>query len=247
MASKKKPEIPVANSRPKIWIVGGGYEYIRLFYNLGCDGAKNLEDADVVLFTGGEDVNPELYGEPILAKTFFNRARDAKEKAIFEAALERDLPMVGICRGGQFLNVMNKGSMYQHVTNHALGEQRTHKAFIEVPPYKSKKNDGEVVKREIEVTSTHHQMMIPGPEAMVLLTARESYERQKPDRLYVGLPEEDSLDTEAVFYDATNCLCFQPHPEFSKAPGDLIDFFEECLDNFVFPRIPLRDLPKETK
>ena len=59
--------------RYRVYVVGGGYEYIRMLFNLGYDGAKGLEDADVVLFTGGEDVNPELYGEVCMAKTNFSR------------------------------------------------------------------------------------------------------------------------------------------------------------------------------
>lgn len=216
--------------RTRVYVVGGGFEYIRLMYKLNCDGAKGLDDADVVLFTGGEDVNPELYGEICMTKTCFSRSRDDKEQAIYKEALRREIPMVGICRGGQFLNVMNGGRMWQHVTHHA----GNHKAFVQVAPFlKGKK------PREVEVTSTHHQMMIPAKHGMVLLTALESLEKMGPALSKVGKNEKDP-DTEVVFYDDTNCLCFQPHPEFSSAPTDCVDLFEEFLDNFIFPRIPLR-------
>lgn len=231
--SKKTTEEPTKSKRPKIWIVGGGFEYIKLFYDLGCDGARNLDDADVVVFTGGADVNPELYGEPCMAKTNYDRLRDQKEQEIFKAAVDLEIPMVGICRGGQFLNVMNGGGLFQHVTNHA---GRIHLARIEIPPFSGKDKN---VRRTINVTSTHHQMMRPTEEAIVLLTARESMERITPTKHFAGLPREDNPDIEAVFYDDTNCLCFQPHPEYSQAPSELVDFFEECLDNFIFPRIPL--------
>jgi GMP synthase-like glutamine amidotransferase len=200
-------------------------------FRLGCDGAKGLDDADIVLFTGGEDVNPELYGEAPMAKTHYNRLRDDKEQAIYAAALERELPMVGICRGGQFLNVMNKGKMWQHVNNHC----GNHIARIEVPPFR---DNGK--RRTIEVTSTHHQMMIPAPEGFVLATALEATEKDSPAYAKVGKSQEE-LDTEVVWYEGTNCLCFQPHPEFGRAPADCVDFFEECLDNYIFPNIPLRN------
>jgi len=214
--------------RPRIYVVGGGFEYIRLLFNLGYSGAKGLEDADVVLFTGGEDVNPELYGEIPLAKTHFSRLRDDKEQAIYHAALERELPMVGICRGGQFLNVMNGGKMWQHVSGHT----RAHNARIEIPPF----NKGNK-RRTITVTSTHHQMMIPTEDAIVLLTACEALEKTGPAITKIGKKQEDP-DTEAVFYPDTKCLCFQPHPEYASATPECVDFFEECLDNFIFPVIP---------
>lgn len=226
MSDKKTPH------RPKVYVVGGGIDYIRLMYTLNCDGAKGVEDADVVLFTGGEDVNPALYGELPLAKTHFSVERDAREKLIYEAALKRGIPMVGICRGGQFLNVMNGGKMWQHVNMHALAG--THKAFIEVAPYNKNKT-----RREIQVTSTHHQMMIPAKHGMVLLTATEATEKDCAGKSVTGKIKTDP-DVEAVFYDDTDCLCFQPHPEYKNAPTDCVDFFEECLDNFIFPRLPLK-------
>lgn len=225
---KKETEtIPSAPARPKVYVVGGGFEYIRLMYTLGCDGATTLDEADVVLFTGGEDVNPELYGEACMAKTNFNRLRDDKESAIFSAALEREIPMVGICRGGQFLNVKNGGKMWQHVNGHT----RNHIARIEIAPFV-----GKAQRRTIEVTSTHHQMMIPTDEAFILATANESTEKHSPAITEIGKREND---TEVVWYDDTHCLCFQPHPEFGNAPAGCVDFFEECLDNFVYPNVPL--------
>jgi gamma-glutamyl-gamma-aminobutyrate hydrolase PuuD len=222
MSVKKEEE----KSRPKCYVVGGGFEYIRLMYSLGCDGAKGLDDADFVLFTGGEDVNPELYGEPCMAKTNFNRFRDEKEHLIYLGALERELPMVGICRGGQFLNVENGGKMWQHVTGHC----RSHLARIEVPPFGE---NGQ--RRTIQVTSTHHQMMIPTDDAIILCTASEADEKICPTLSKIGKEEDD---VEVVVYPDTNCLCFQPHPEFGNATADCVDFFEECLDDWIYPNIP---------
>jgi gamma-glutamyl-gamma-aminobutyrate hydrolase PuuD len=225
-----KPTAKVVNERPRVYIVGGGFEYIRLMFNLGCTGAKGLDDADVVLFTGGEDVYPGLYGEVAMAKTNFNRIRDDKEVAIYKQALERELPMIGICRGGQFLNIMNGGKMWQHVTCHA----GNHLARIEIPPFNGKGKDK---RRTIEVTSTHHQMMIPSPDGIVLLTANEALEKLSPGKEVVG-KDADKPDTEAVFYEDTGCLCFQPHPEFAFCPPDCVDFFEELCKDWVFPLIP---------
>jgi gamma-glutamyl-gamma-aminobutyrate hydrolase PuuD len=214
--------------RPKAYIVGGGLDYIRLLFSLGCDGAKGLDDADFVVFTGGEDVNPELYGEIPMAKTHFNRYRDDKEIAVYRGAIDRELPMVGICRGGQFLNVMNGGKMWQHVNGHT----QSHPARIETPPFNS---DGK--RRTIMVTSTHHQMMRPAEHAIVLMIADVATEKNSVEKTIMGKMEDDA---EVVFYDDSHCLCFQPHPELRYAGPELVDYFEECLDNYIYPRIPLR-------
>lgn len=219
----------IKNSRPRVYVVGGGLEYIRLMYDLRCDGATSVEDADLILFTGGEDVDPELYGERPHKRTTYNRARDDKERAIYERALARDIPMVGICRGGQFLNVMNGGKMWQHVTGHTT----SHMAFVEIPPF----NEGGKKRILQNVTSTHHQMMIPTDEGMVLLTALEAWEKETGMGYTKMGKELTEPDIEAVWYAGTSCLCFQPHPEYKTANAQLVDFFEECLENFVFPLI----------
>jgi anthranilate/para-aminobenzoate synthase component II len=243
MSNKKKDvkdhtkELP----RPRAYVVGGGFDYIRLLFSLGCDGAKGVDDADFVVFTGGEDVNPELYGEIALAKTRFNRDRDIKEQAIYRAALDRELPMVGICRGGQFLNVMNGGRMWQHVNNHT----GNHIIRVEIPPFVVGNK-----RRSVMVTSTHHQMMIPADHAIIIATADIATEKDRAGKSVSGRHDDDP-DTEVVFYDDTNCLCFQPHPEVNWAPADCVDFFEECLDDWIYPRIPLRKpsiiIPNATK
>lgn len=226
--TSKVKETQEEKQRPKCYIVGGGFDYIKLMYKLGCDGAKGLDDADFVLFTGGEDVNPELYGEVPLAKTHYNRERDDLEVMLYQGALDRDLPMVGICRGGQLLNVLSGGKMWQHVNGHT----GSHVARIETPPFNT---DGK--RRTIRVTSTHHQMMIPGEDAFVLATALEASQKDGP-LLSVAGKSEENPDTEVVWYEDTHCLCFQPHPEMFTAGADCVDFFEECLDNFIYPNIP---------
>jgi hypothetical protein len=106
-------------------------------------------------------------------------------------------------------------------------------ARVELPPF----NDSGK-RRTIQVTSTHHQMMIPTEDAVVLLTANIALEKNAPAYTRIGRGGEKEPDTEAVWYQDTNSLCFQPHPEFGSASPDCVDFFEECLENFVYPQIP---------
>lgn len=80
-----------------------------------------LDGLDGVIFSGGADVNPEHYGqEPHPETDEPQHHRDLGELALMHAAMERDLPMLAICRGFQLLNVARGGSLIQHLPE-ALG------------------------------------------------------------------------------------------------------------------------------
>lgn len=73
-----------------------------------------VENLDGVLFAGGEDVAPALYDEDRRYTTVkSDRARDDFELALLEAAQEERIPILGICRGMQMINVKFGGSLYQ--------------------------------------------------------------------------------------------------------------------------------------
>lgn len=71
---------------------------------------------DGLVLTGGKDVDPARYGQRPHALTDEpRRDRDAVEEALLTAALERNLPLLGICRGAQMLNVHQGGTLIQHL------------------------------------------------------------------------------------------------------------------------------------
>jgi putative glutamine amidotransferase len=75
-----------------------------------------LDVLDGLVFSGGSDLDPELYGEEAHPETTgVIRERDDFELALMKAALDRDLPVLAICRGSQVLNVALGGGIEQHV------------------------------------------------------------------------------------------------------------------------------------
>lgn len=81
------------------------------------------EDFDGILFTGGEDVDPSLYGEEKkYASVHVNRERDQFEMKLLNRALDRRLPILGICRGVQMINVGFGGTLYQDLAQDATPE-----------------------------------------------------------------------------------------------------------------------------
>ena len=88
-----------------------------LVSNLEPDMAEAfIESADGILFTGGIDVDPGFYGaEPHPELGIVDPSRDHFELALYRAAKARNLPVLGICRGIQLINVAQGGTLHQHV------------------------------------------------------------------------------------------------------------------------------------
>jgi GMP synthase-like glutamine amidotransferase len=201
----------------KIYIVNGSAAYNHLFLSMEMVLTADLNDADMVAFTGGEDVTPSLYGDAKHPYTGNNVYRDTKEAQIFEQCLVNNTPCAGICRGAQFLNVMSGGRMYQHVEKHVGSHTITDL------------ESGET----IYVSSTHHQMMMPSPRGLLVASstlggAREWYDGE------IFKKDVSNEDIEVVFYEHTKCLCFQPHPEFHAAEyAGMRDYFSRCVGKYL--------------
>lgn len=73
------------------------------------------DDFQAVVVTGGHDINPVLYAEEPEVMPKYDEERDAFESAIIDAALARDCPLLGICRGAQLLNVRRGGTLFQDI------------------------------------------------------------------------------------------------------------------------------------
>lgn len=205
----------------KILVVGNStVAYECLAQDSAFSTVKNDPDTlyrgcDLVMFTGGEDVNPVMYGHTRHKKTAcINPRRDAREALIYHEAKRLGIPCVGICRGAQFLNVMNGGAMIQHVTNHL----KAHDIVTECG-------------HEFLVTSTHHQMMDPTDEGEVIGWAK----KLSTEYAYTGddfrpvMVEDEPVEPEIVIYRKTGDLCVQYHPEIMGQADPARLFYNELL------------------
>lgn len=123
-----------------------------------------LDRCQGLVLTGGEDVDPALYGEgPLPGLGVTNPPRDKAELCVLGHALERELPILAICRGCQLVNVHFGGSLYQDLTMQRPGtiehtqqdswSRRTHQVRIE-PDSKLARITG---AEELLINSFHHQ------------------------------------------------------------------------------------------
>ncbi len=198
----------------KVYIINSSWDYEHMWASRGHLVVSSLEQADLVQFTGGSDVSPHLYGEKNV-RSHCDASRDIYEQKIFEQCRALGKPMVGICRGGQFLNVMNGGKMWQHVDGHIIPHNITDQLTNDV--YKC--------------TSTHHQMMRPNTGAKVvgLSSVRISNSFENALGVFADGDFYDG-DCEVLYYPTTKSLCFQPHPEFGA--GECQDYYFILIERY---------------
>jgi len=206
----------------KILVVNGS-NYGRALEGLGelttniIEFIENPAVYDLILFTGGEDITPGLYGDVSpKGMCFSNIHRDREEREIFKLAMKHDIRMIGICRGIQFLNVMDGGKMIHDVNNHTGS---WHDMVIP---------SGEVIR----VNSLHHQMVIPSKDAEIIgwsLKHRATKYYGNKD-LPIATPE---VEPEAVLFKNINAAGVQYHPEIMEKNSVGYKFFYELADRLL--------------
>lgn len=204
----------------KILLLHGAQSYVDLMRKYGavCHVVDTYRttlppETDLIVLTGGSDVNPVYYGEPAHTSTRVNPTRDSQERAIIQKAHEEKIPCVGICRGAQFLSVMNGDKLIQHV---GLGHSKPHYVLYEGSEYL--------------VNSTHHQMMVGARGEVIAFSKDVADTYEDGDKKQVIL--KDGHEPEVVWYDATDNLCVQFHPERSdKYQSEHL--FNQLLEEYI--------------
>lgn len=122
---------------------------------------ETLDALDGLVFSGGSDLEPETYGQEAHTETSgIVRERDEAELALLSAALERDMPVLAICRGSQVLNVVLGGDLVQHLPEVVGDEKHMHtpgmfaEHDIDVEPGT---RIGDLLGDSAPVKSHHHQ------------------------------------------------------------------------------------------
>ena len=170
-----------------------------------------LEMIDGLLITGGDfDIPPEYYGQNILSDTVsLKERRTAFELAMTRGALERDMPVLGICGGQQLLAVALGATLIQHIPDvvpnclpHEQPNPR-HEAGHAITIAPNTLLHRIVGQDEIMVNSAHHQAVDTPGEVLVVNS-------HAPDGVIEGVEHPDYRF----------CLGVQWHPEFHITPAD---------------------------
>jgi len=122
-----------------------------------------LASMDGLLLPGGADLDPALYGEAPHPSVAVEGARDDLELAAWSAARERGVPVFGVCRGFQAINVFSGGRLVQHLEGHdsATDAPEAHPLHVD-PASRLARILGETeALLSTEVNSYHHQAVRP--------------------------------------------------------------------------------------
>jgi hypothetical protein len=205
--------------RRNVFVVGGDPQIRIMYRNRNYNLVDDIADADIVQFIGGADVNPSLYGEVKLASTSVSHQADERDLDAWDRS--KGKLRVGICRGGQFLNVKSGGRMWQHVDGHGAYKGHLMKDVLFAEENETKDNT-------FLVTSTHHQLMAPADDGEVIGFATALAYNHKS----CSMIHPSTFDPEVVWYEKTNSLCHQPHPEYSGFK-DCTSHFFKLIDHFM--------------
>lgn len=184
-----------------------------------------LDKISGLIISGGDfDIDPQLYGLSSYHPTVkINNDRTHPELALLRAAMEKDMPILGICGGEQLMNVACGGTLYQHAPEEHK-DCLVHESSTMHPQGKSRDQcahdvhivEGTLLHRVLGIStmgvnSAHHQAVrLPGHGVVVNAYA--------PDGLIEG------IEVERLSF----CLGLQWHPEFKVSPHD-----HKIFDAFV--------------
>jgi len=190
-----------------------------------------------LVLSGGEDIDPARYGAPREAMTVVDPGRDVLDEEAFRAATARGVPIFGICRGLQAINVFSGGSLIQHVDEHAARPYRGRAA--EASHHQLRLVAGSTLSAllggtdEFRVNSFHHQAvdragLAPGLRASGIAPHRqgdlvEALEGTDEDQWLLGV---------------------QCHPERTESsPAEFARLWDAFIAAARHSRVPERSTP----
>jgi len=179
----------------------------------------SLEDLDGVLISGGTDVDPSRYGqEPVPETDKPDHARDEMEMKLLGQALERDLPVLGICRGLQLMNVYKGGTLVQHMK----GDPHRR-----VPPLK----DASTPMHEIEVEAeTKLAAIIGAGTHPVNSRHHQSIDKLAPGLRVSAISSKDGVVEGVEVPDKQFAVGVQWHPEDQVRDETQLKLFRAFAD-----------------
>ena len=174
-----------------------------------------LEQCDGLLLTGGVDVDPRAYGETPHPTVELDATRDDYELALARLAIERDLPLLAICRGVQVLNVAAGGTLIQDLpsqhpseTPHAINEPRN------------------AIAHDVAITPGTCLSLLLGKPAMAVNSRHHQAVKDAAPGFVVSAVSPDGVVEAIERPESTFCVGVQWHPENFWATGQFVGLFQ---------------------
>ena len=172
----------------------------------------DMTKLDGLLLPGGGDIAPGRYGEPRHPKTkYVNEERDEFEISLFNEAIDKDIPVFGICRGIQIMNVAmcgGGGSLYQHIP-----DQIPEPLPALFPNFPIHKEYGDDTQHDIKITAGSRLSQITGESTAEVNSSHHQAVKVISDELVVTAQSKDGI-IEAIEYRSDQFVIgVQYHPE----------------------------------
>ncbi|MFM2481659.1 gamma-glutamyl-gamma-aminobutyrate hydrolase family protein [Celerinatantimonas sp. YJH-8] len=178
--------------RPIIGVTGNSQRFAPSWYCLklvlSLCGAKakrislrhhvNINELDGLIISGGHDIHPSLYGMQPYTKTRYDQARDELEQRYIRYAYEHRLPVLGICRGYQLINVVYGGSLYHDIRSLRRHTSNTNTVFPQKKAFiqPSSQLHQLVKKHHLRINSLHHQAILDlAPQFVAVAHDRDQF------------------------------------------------------------------------
>ena len=176
------------------------------------EAAQILALTDGLLLSGGHDVHPFLFGaEPSLKLGKNHPARDTIELALIEAAFQRKMPIFGICRGIQILNVALGGTLYQDIdSDHFSTKLLQH----------MQQSGRAVATHSVQVIADNLLATIVEQEKIAVNSFHHQAVNVLAEKLKVAAKSNDGIIEAVVHEEMPFCLAVQWHPEELAIAGD---------------------------
>ena len=206
----------------------GAVEPFNQIYKAGllCRHLDDVNKCDALVIWGGADISPSIYHEPVGPRTGATEhlsKRDMVELAACKRAIERGIPIIGVCRGAQLLCAIAGGKLVQDVQNHGMTHNVTTK-------------DG----RSISTSSMHHQMMYPWAVEHELIAWAEtplSRDYEGVDIMPMWRDDDFFVEPEIVWFPKIKGLAIQGHPEFMDAKCEFVQYCMELVHEYILKEI----------
>lgn len=217
----------------KIYVIYGNYGSCSWIESAAT--VSKIEDADVVLLTGGGDIHPSFYhndeipgqqGLKGISSCYVGEepsSRDLFENSILNVAIDLEKPIIGICRGAQWLCVKAGGTLIQHNIGHSSSFMRVHDD-----------NEDKIMK----INSIHHQLLFP------FFLDQNQYEilgvpsEITTQRYILNGVELNSIpnEVELAYFKKINGLAIQFHPEmmstkYNDGTSETINYLNKIIKN----------------
>lgn len=175
---------------------------------------KDIEagSVDALVIWGGSDIHPSIYNEENKGSHVGDSmsSRDEIEVNVCNAAIEKGIPIIGVCRGAQLLCALAGGKLYQDVSGHH--------------------GDHEIITdnaREYTTSSIHHQMMdirgLPNGEATLIAWTKGMRSKEV----------EGDVEPEIVYFPKIKGLAIQGHPEFMDRTDPFVGYCQTLVQQYL--------------